>query len=99
MSERASTKGRLGSRQIKRLTALAAVGMAYVVGDKELRRLADLGLVRPAGPDSFYHLTPSGLRMIARLADDGRIDLAPKLPRKERADATPDPLSEGRERS
>lgn len=65
---------RLGNRQLKTLRSLSVVG-AIIVGDREIRRLRDMGLLNAAGDDSFFHITPNGLRALADAADAGRIEL------------------------
>lgn len=79
---------KLGPKQIKTLSIFRP-GSFAVCGDKQLRRLAELGLVKAHGScgDSFYGITSAGLRALADAADDGRLDLgiSPELAKTEPA--------------
>lgn len=68
---------RLGTKQIEALRIFRP-GSFAVCGDKQLRRLAELGLVKAHGPsgDSFYGITSAGLRALADAVDEGRLDLS-----------------------
>jgi hypothetical protein len=71
---------RLGDKQIELLAALGCPTWSMICGDKMLRRLAALGLLRPLGDDSFFCITPAGLRALADALDAGRIKQS--LPKK-----------------
>jgi hypothetical protein len=66
---------RLGKNQLEQLARFVGTGRAYVVGDKQLRRLRDLGMMRAVSEerDSFFTITSAGLRAVADAMDDGRI--------------------------
>lgn len=71
------TRRPLGPKQIEALRIFRP-GSFAIVGDKQLRRLAQLGLLKAHGPegDSFYGITSAGLRALADAADAGRLDLS-----------------------
>lgn len=69
----------LGSRQLAYLKALGHPSTYLVVGDAGARSLAKRGLLRAFGKarkgrrDSFYGITPAGMRALADALEDGRI--------------------------
>lgn len=66
---------RLGRKQLTFLANMAGTGFAVVVGDAFIRRLVAHGCLRPLGPegDSFFVVTPAGLRAVADALDAGTI--------------------------
>ena len=64
---------RLGKNQLDFLAGLAGPRRAAIVGDKLLRSLAKSGYIKALGDDSFYVITPDGLRAVADALDSGAL--------------------------
>lgn len=64
---------RLGKNQIAFLAGIAGTGRAVVVGDKLIRSLAKAGCLKALGANSFYVITPAGLRSVADAIDGGAL--------------------------
>lgn len=65
---------KLGCRQLDHLKTLGP-HLIEIVGSPILRSLKKRGLVKALGEDgdSFYCITPDGLRALADAMDDGRV--------------------------
>lgn len=70
---------RLGKKQLGFLAGMVGTGVgtgrAAVVGDALIHSLVARGCMRPLGPqgDSFFVVTPAGLRAVADALDAGTI--------------------------
>jgi len=67
---------RLGKNQLSRLAYMGGVHTFQIVGCKESRALQQRGLLRAHGDDSdsFFSITPAGLRALAAAIDCGRYE-------------------------
>lgn len=65
----------LGKNQLDFLMKMSGMGRAVIVGDKLIRSLCDRGLLVALSTegDSFFVLTPNGLRAIADAIDSGAL--------------------------
>ena len=66
----------LGSRQRELLGKMGCPGRFLIVGDKVVESLARRGLLAAQGKrgDSFYQITPAGLRALAEEWEAGRLE-------------------------
>lgn len=73
----------LGKNQLSTLKMLGCPSAAQVVGCNVSRSLERRGLLR-SDNDSFFCITPAGLRVLADALEAGRIDGAIEWSRRER---------------
>lgn len=66
---------RLGAKQLDFLAGMAGTQKAVIVGDKLIRSLQDRGLMVALGKErnSFFTITPAGLRAVADALDSGAL--------------------------
>lgn len=66
----------LGKHQLHLLLQLGSPGMRLIVGSRLARSLERRGLLRATGPkgDSFFQITPAGLRALADAFEGGELD-------------------------
>ena len=66
----------LGNKQRELLGQLGSPGRFLIVGDKVAESLARRGLLAAQGKnaDSFYQITPAGLRALADEWESGRLE-------------------------